>query len=128
MQEEQDKKENNEEEVLDVFIESCKDVFEKERIEEQAKQEGKTSEELVIQEAEDWEQMKIAMSTYHLSRFNRVLQNMGDDAFAKTFVKTLPYFRRPLSSQNTGPSTVVDKIIVNVNRGDQKQVKTIEVK
>jgi hypothetical protein len=119
---------------LDIFEEASKEVLQNSNSTVVVKTiqdctNSKSDKKLTPLEAKNWSELQHAFETYHVKRFNRVLQQLPDREFVRTFLKVAPFFKINASKQPVDPNVTVNNITITVNRSERaEESKIIEIK
>jgi hypothetical protein len=119
---------------LDIFEEASKEVLQNSNSTVVVKTiqdctNSKSDKKLTPLEAKNWSELQHAFETYHVKRFNRVLQQLPDREFVRTFLKVAPFFKINASKKPVDPNVTVNNITITVNRSERaEESKIIEIK
>tara|TARA_R110000851_G_scaffold51794_1_gene122674 strand:+ start:86 stop:460 length:375 start_codon:yes stop_codon:yes gene_type:complete len=119
---------------LDIFQQAASEVLETTNSTVSVKtiQEGdfgKTEGTMTILEARNWNELQEAFNSYHVKRFNRVMQQLPDREFTRVFIKIAPFFKQNAAKQPPAGPTTLNQINITVNRsGEKTEEKTITLK
>ena len=77
--------------------------------------------------AKSWQELQDAFNSYHVERFNRVMQELPDREFVRVFVKIAPFFKKNAAQQLPEGPKELTQINITINRNETVEEKIIEL-